>query len=356
MRTTGAIITDEIGAALLLRCGGNPERAYGAKIAQLAEDRFGGAGCGVVAAAKQVLDILGESTALDNLGMIEAAFSGATGAAIFDGLVNSLVVEPFRTGDPTTGWVREVEVDNFKSNIRIRREQVEQLKLLARGETAEHLQPEFSTSETYNADRFARQFVVDAQDLADDDIHALSEPARLFGGASLALKRDLVFTAMLANADLSDSVALFHATHSNLNTSAALSESNLDAGISAMLNTQENSRPVDAIAKFLVVPPALLGLAHRLNRNMSLPLSVRSDTRLENGVTDPVSGTEYAGSATSWYLSAAAGPIEFGFIDSNRPRVTSWPLTRGAWGLGYGINFDVGVGVTGFNGIQKNTA
>jgi hypothetical protein len=126
--------------------------------------------------------------------------------------------------------------------------------------------------------------------------------------------------------------------------------------LAAMENLQENDLPVDATAKFLMVPPELGGLARRLNREMGLPLTVRTDTRLANGLVDPVTGTTYAGSATSWYLSAANGPIEFGFRESSRPTLRSRPLTQGQWGISYDVIFDVGAAAVGYQGIQKNTA
>ena len=357
MPSTLTRIMREIEAGLLLRAGINPEPHVGQDIANRADDRYTQVGLSVLEASREVLDICGlPSHNLDSASTIEAAFSGGGVGAIFDRVLNAAVVEPFRSGDSTLGWVTEVEVTDFKSNIRIRREQVEQMKLLPRGGTAEDLQVEFATSESYRAHRFARRFTVDAQDLLNDDVQALTEPGRLFGTASLRLKRDLVYSVLLANGALSDSVAMFHADHSNLLTGAALSAATLDAGIAAMENLQENSQSVDVSPRFLVVPPELRGLALRLNRDMVNPLVVRSDSRLSNGVVDPVDATTYAGSATSWYLSASSGPVEFGFIGSRLPTIRSEVLTQGAFGVSFGINFDVGSVASGFNGVQKSTA
>jgi hypothetical protein len=350
-------IISELKAGLLLRAGIDPVPAFGEANAQRAEDEFGAAGCSILEASKRILDIVGERRDQDHLGTIEAAFSGMTGDSIFSGVVNSVLLESFRTGDSTGGWVRSREVNDFRTNRRIRAKRVEQMTLLARGETAEHLQPDFADAETYEASRFARKFEVDAQDLLDDDVEALTVPARLFGDASLSLKKDLIYSRLLENAVLSDSVAVFDAaTHGNLNTSSALSEANLDSSIASMEVLRENDLPVDAIAKYLIVPPELAGLGRRLNREMGLPLTVRSDSRLSNGVVDPESGVAFAGSATSWYLSAANGPLEFGFRGSNRPTLRTYSLGPGQWGIGYDVNFDIGAALVGHLGLQKNVA
>jgi len=123
-----------------------------------------------------------------------------------------------------------------------------------------------------------------------------------------------------------------------------------------MESLTQNGQSVDARPRYLVVPSELRGLALRLNRDMNNPLIVRSDSKLSNGVTDPVDGTVYAGSATSWYLSATAAPVEFGYLETRLPRIRSANLTQGAWGINFDIIFDVGSAAVGFNGIQANQA
>jgi len=354
MTQTGIIA--ELRAGLYLRAGLNAELIFGATNCQRAEDRFGPTGCGVVEAAREILTICGERGGLDSRGAIEAAFSGSTGESIFGNVVEAAMLEPFKSDDSTLGWVFEREVLNFKTNERIRRKRVEQLQPLARGQAAEHHQPEFGDAETYRAHRFAKKFQVDSQDLVTHDLAAITDPARMFGEAALALKKDLIYSKLLENANLVDGVAAFDSTRGNLNTTTALTESNLDASLAAMEVLQENDLPVDAIAKYLICPPELAGLARRLNRTMNNLLTVRSDSRLSNGVADPLDGTVFAGSATSWYLAAADGPLEFGFRGSNRPTLRSYVLGQGKWGIGWDIVYDIGAALVGHHGIQKNAA
>ena len=354
MTQTG--IVAELKAGLYLHAGLNAERVFGATNCQRAEDRFGPTGCGVVEAAREILTICGERGGLDSRGAIEAAFSGSTGESIFGNVVEAAMLEPFKSGDSTLGWVLEREILNFKTNERIRRKRVEQLQSLPRGQTAEHHQPEFGDAETYRAHRFAKTFQVDSQDLVTHDLSAITDPARMFGEAALSLKKDLVYSKLLENANLVDGVAAFDSTRGNLNTTTALSEANLDASLASMELLRENDLPVDALAKYLVCPPELGGLARRLNREMGNPLTVRSDSRLSNGVVDPLNGTVFAGSATTWYLSAADGPLEFGYISSNRPTLRSYTLDKGQWGVGWDVVFDVGAAMVGHLGLQKNTA
>jgi hypothetical protein len=130
--------------------------------------------------------------------------------------------------------------------------------------------------------------------------------------------------------------------------------------MASMRNQQENSVPLDLDPRFLILPPALEGLGKRLVRDMDTGngrMFVRVASRLEIGVVDPTDQTDYAGSASTWYLAASGAPvIEFGYRETNRPTVQSYDLGRGQWGRGWRINWDVGAKSLDFRGIQKNTA
>lgn len=125
----------------------------------------------------------------------------------------------------------------------------------------------------------------------------------------------------------------------------------------------ENSRPLDLVGTYVIVPPELFGPARRLAHELHIPgdvfnIEVRSEARLTAGVTDPVDGTSHAGSATTWYLAAGDAPtIEFGFIDSNRPTVRSFELKSGGrWGMGFDVVWDVGAKALDYRGLHKSTA
>jgi hypothetical protein len=90
------------------------------------------------------------------------------------------------------------------------------------------------------------------------------------------------------------------------------------------------------------------------------PLPSQAEPRLSNGVTDPTDGTAITGSTTDWYTASAgesAPQIEFGYIDSNRPSVSSWQVSPDKdWGCGYSVKWDVGVKTLDHHGLTKNEA
>lgn len=331
--------------------------------ANLAEDRYGARGLDLRAAAMEIIATNGMPDPQNWPDRIQAAYSSANGTAIFAGLVNAALTAPFRTSrDTTRGWIIEKNVSNFKPNRRMRLRQSNRFEERPRGGKADHMRLDDTMAETYRVKEFAKQFVVDETDLADDDVEALTTPAGQLGEMALALKLDLIYTVLLANESLADGTALFHADHSNFTTGSSLNESNLDSGMAAIEKQTENDVPLDTPARYLIVPPSEKGNARRLARNMGLTdganLTVRSEPRLELGVTDPVSKTVYAGATGDWFLSSGEGAptIEFGYIDDKAPRADMWQLKEGQWGVGVAAKWRVGAKALAHHALRKHEA
>lgn len=350
-------------AAAFERAGIDPSRVFGETIANAAADLFGHGGGSIAAMCEHVLDCEGLPRPQNTPALIEAAGSTATGQALFQGVIDVALTQPFRASrDTTRGWTSQRQVDNFRSQQRPRIRHGERLSHLSRGQSADVSALHVQDAESYTASRFAKQFSVSEQDLVDDDTDALITPALALGLAARDLRNDLVYKILLENAAMADSIALFHADHSNLNTSVALSATNLDAAIASMRTQTENGRPVDVTPSFILVPPALEGLAKRLVRDMTTAdddsLAVRSEPRLSAGIVDPIDDvTSHAGSTTTWFLAAADAPtIEVGFIDSPTPQARITPLEMGRWGLLVDVKFDIGAKALDWRGLQRNDA
>lgn len=307
------------------------------------------------------------------------AFSTAALSAIFTTNVNSQLLMAYEVAADTTGggWVRESDVADFKTNERARMVNGGSLDKLPRGSTANHAT--FSdVVETYKIARYAKKFEIDDQDIIDDSFGESKNfvPADL-GLAARQLRPDLVYAILMANAALADTVALFHATHANVLTTSALAIVTLGNGRSKMRLQTENGRNLNLLARFLIVPPTLENDANVLvksalivtgenstkpaqNPNSDSGVTVVSDARLENGVINPVDGESIAGSASTWFLAAAASAhtIEIGYRrGTNRvPQVRPYILTEGRWGLGWDVSMDIGGKALGHRGLLRGTA
>lgn len=333
------------------------------------------------------VDICRESVRLDGRDcpqnrrdIIRAAFSGSALTNIFTTNVNATLLATYmEAGDTTGGWTSSVDVADFKTNERPRLGKGPNLAKLPRGGEADHYSRSDSV-ESYKIARYAKQFVIDEQDMIDDALGAFADTPREMGLAAARLRPDLVYAILLRNAALgADSIALFHASHSNLNTTAALASAKLIAAIAALEKQRENGVNLNLKATHLIVPSDLKHTGAELINSSQILLgaddeSVRgnmntinaietltlvSDARLSNGVTDPVDGTSQSGSTSTWYLASSMGHnIEVGYLrgTGRAPQVRSFVLTQGQWGMGWDINMDIGAKALDYHGMQKNTA
>lgn len=334
-----------------------------------------------------------EPTEKGRKGWIRAAVSGASVTDIFTTSINAVMLQKLdEAEDSTTGWTRETDVQNFMTQDRIRLVKGAGLSLHKRGGTADDATRD-DGKESYKIYRYSQKFTLDEQDFIDDRFQALADMPNEMALAAARLRPDLVYAILLANGTLSTtSTALFSATQpgggdvsttqANLATGAALSSSTLQAAIAAMFNFRENGVGLNLHPTHLIVPAGLIGTAFNLLQGQNIaagagttnsgdinPLAaiqkkfgqieVVSDQRLTNGVTDPLTGTAYSGSATTWRMACNRVPtIEVAYLagTGRAPQVRQYVLDKGAWGLGWDVNLDVGAKALEWRGLYEARA
>lgn len=376
---------DLLSAGLMLRVGlpvYNPKASEGERKVQ---ERLADLGrkfrdMTLLDVCRAALTLDGKTVPHGRTDIIRAAVSTASLGTIFTTSINAQLMQSYTEApDTTSGWVREVDVSNFQSQERHSLGKTGALARLPRGGTAKHATIGDET-ETYAIARYANQFVIDDQDIVDDNLGALMDMPREMGFAAARLRPDLVYSILLANAALSDSVALFSvATHANL-TTAAFAKAALEAAITAMGKKTMDGVRLNIRPRFVIVPGDIEFEARTLltsgqiiitgstdtltgNRNViaDLGFELRVDGRLDaSGVTDPSTGTAYAGSATNWFLAAdpaVARTIEVGYLAGTGrvPQLRSFVLDKGTWGIGWDIKHDIGAKALDYRGLHKST-
>ncbi len=121
--------------------------------------------------------------------------------------------------------------------------------------------------ESYRVETYGRVVAVTRQVLINDDLDAFTRIPAMYGTAIATLESDVVWGIILANAAMSDSIALFHQNHGNLaNPATALSVTAIGAARAAMARqtgldkkTILNVRPA-----YLIVPASLELAAEQL--------------------------------------------------------------------------------------------
>ncbi|TWU66460.1 hypothetical protein [Crateriforma conspicua] len=329
--------------------------------------------------AREAIRLSGRQVPDDETDMIHRAMSTAALTAVFSTSVNMQILQAYLgIDDSTRGWCFEnMNVPNFMKQERGRLTKASGMKKLARG-GAEANPIEFSDeTEEYKIARYAGQFTLDEQDFIDDSFGAMSPHTTIeLGELAGELRPDLVYSILIGNPDMRDGKALFHADHGNLETGAALGESSLETARANMVLQVENGRSIRNSMRYLIVPESLDFTARRLinsseTRQASTTTAVgtsnphhkrfdvRSDPRLDNGVTDPDSGTFHAGSTTNWFGASArvTHGIEVGYRrgTGGAPRMETFVLTGARWGMGWKCNMDLGAKAIDWRGLHKST-
>ena len=332
---------------------------------------------------RAALQAEGRPVPSDRETMIERAFSVSSLGRIFGAVVYAEIVGEFQSyPDSTRTWCSETDWPDFRTNQPLGVEPGLGLRRHTRGSTAQHI--EFMDyGERYNLVRYTGQFTIDDQDIVDDTIGVGQVMPGLIGQTAAQLRPDLIYSILLQNANLSDGVALFSTAATRLNdiTSNALSIAGLGvveqrmAGFSTVSDDGQSLRALNLTAGILIVPRAQRQLG---KQTIGSPLIVsgnttaagntnphageyvlESDARLDNGVTDPRTGTFVAGSTSRYYVAEAtrSRTIQVGYLQGTgrAPVIRQQRLTvPGRWGVGWDVCMDLGAGVIDFRGMVRS--
>ena len=320
--------------------------------------------------------------------VFRTAVSGSSLASIFTTNFNAAFMSGYMDyTDTTTEWTHSEDVVNFLTREVATMGKFGALEKLGRGQTANDLDIN-DWKESYKIARYAGKFTLDEQDIINDRFGALEQQSPMDMGLSAAqLRPGLVYSEILNNAALdADGGNLFNATavttlggHANYGTTGtALDATPLQAGISAIASQRIKNRPLNLQPRFLIVPQALRWTAEVLLKSQQRIISSASggtynplenllvpivDDRLGvSGVVDPRTGNVVAGSATNWLLACRPGDqgaktIMVGYLagSGRAPKIRSYVLDRGQWGIGWDIAMDIGVKALDFRAMYFAT-
>jgi phage major head subunit gpT-like protein len=184
-------------------------------------------------------------------------------------------------------------------------------KLLEVGELGEFTRGKLTeNAEKYALKTYGRVLSISRQAIVNDDMDALSRIPQMMGTAAAALVADLVYAILTDNAALSDSVALFHATHANLGT-GAISVASLSAMRAAMrVQTGPNALILNVTPAYIIVPAAIETTALQFLRAEINPNAASSANPFRGTIDVIVEPRLDAASATVWYASAMPSQMD----------------------------------------------
>ncbi|MCA3584652.1 MAG: peptidase U37 [Methylocystis sp.] len=215
--------------------------------------------------------------------------------------------------------------------------------------------------ESYRVETYGRVVAVTRQVLINDDLDAFTRIPAMYGTAIATLESDVVWGIILANAAMSDSIALFHQNHGNLaNPATALSVTAIGAARAAMARqtgldkkTILNVRPA-----YLIVPASLELAAEQLVAQNLVPAQTGSVVPSSIRTLTPIAEPRLdAASLTAWYLAANPAQIdtiEYAYLEGQQG---AYIETRNGFdvdGVEIKCRLDFGAKAIDWRGLYRN--
>ena len=211
--------------------------------------------------------------------------------------------------------------------------------------------------ETYAIASYGKIVALTRQTLINDDLSAFTRLPEMFGRAAADLESDTVWGIITANAALADSIALFHASHGNLPSGAAISVAQLGVCRAAMrVQTGLDGRKINVTPRYLLVPAALETIAQQFT-SQAYAASASSSINPFAGALQVLAEPRLdTASTTAWYMAADPAQIdtiEYAYLEGNQGVYLE---TKDGWeidGVEFKARLDFGAKAIDFRGLVK---
>jgi hypothetical protein len=257
-------------------------------------------------------------------------------------------------------FTRSVTVRDFKQVSRIQFGDAPDLELVPENAAFPHGSIG-EAAEKYQIATYGKIVAYSRQALINDDLSAFDRTAELMGRAARDLESDLIWDAVIANAAMADSIALFHASHGNLSGAAAdPSITTMSAVRSAMrLQVGLGGRLLNIGPSWIWVPAALETTAEQLiapvrasEQDFTNPFASGGRTPLSLIVEPRLD----ADSTAHWYASATLEQIdmyELARLEGQEGPMVESRVGFDVDGMEIKIRHDVGQKAIDYRGMYK---
>ncbi len=166
--------------------------------------------------------------------------------------------------------------------------------------------------EVYAVITYGRIITLTRQAIINDDLNAFDRLPRAFAGSARRLENYLVYQQLLSNPNLSDGVALFHATHGNLPAAAAISATSLGLARALMRKqTGKQAEKLNLAPRWLLAGPDKEQEAYQYTSSQFVPAKSADVNEFRAGgrtALEPVIDNEIDG--TKWFLAADNSDVD----------------------------------------------
>lgn len=196
--------------------------------------------------------------------------------------------------------------------------------------TNEHGEFKYGTlsdgAEKYSVVTYGRIVALTRQAIINDDLRGFDRLIQAFGNSASRLENRLVYSQLIDNPAMADTVALFHADHGNLGTAKLAGIDALGTARAAMRKqTGMQGEKLNVAPRYLIVPPELEQAAYQYTSSQFVPAKSADVNEFRAGgrtalepVVEPVLNDAASNGTTAWYLaadSAAIDTVEYCYLD-----------------------------------------
>lgn len=315
--------------------------------------------------ARASLSRAGASATGDKLAVVGRAFTHTTGdfSNLLASTANKAMLKGWMEAPETFGaWTSTGSLPDFKATSRVDIGAFPALSLIPEG--AEYTHATLSDrGETAQIATYGKLFSITRQAIINDDLTAFTRIPASMARAARRTVGNLVYAILTGNPTMGDSVALFHANHSNLDTGggSALSVTSLAAArVKMAKQTGQQAEPLNIQPAHLIVPVALRDtaaviLASEYNPDATNNLQAPNPVR---GMVDVIADPRLdANSATAWYLTAsptAFDAIEVLYLDGNDAPFLDQQAGWNVDGTEFKVRIDAGVKAWDYRTLYKS--
>lgn len=214
--------------------------------------------------------------------------------------------------------------------------------------------------EQYALATYGKVVAINRQTIINDDLGAFTRLPEMFGRAAADLQSDTVWGIITGNPVMGDGTTLFHATHGNLDgTAAAISIASLGNGRAGMRKQKGlNGRFINVMAKYLLVPAAVETVAEQYVSQTNVIYTKAADFNpFANKLQVIAEPRLDAASAISWYLAADPAQIdtiEYCFLEGQEGVYLESRLGFDVDGLELKARLDFAAKAIDWRGFWKN--
>lgn len=258
-----------------------------------------------------------------------------------------------------TRWARKGTLSDFRAATRVAvagnlaLQKVNEFGEFKRGKIID-------SGETIQLATYGKVVGVTRQAVINDDLDFLSRLPAMYGRAAADFESDTVYAILKANAAMSDSVALFHATHKNLGTAGVIGETALSEARKALrLQTDPagNNQPLNLVGKYILCGATKETEAQKNFQAVVIATKTADTNVFQNTYEIVVEPRLDAVNPLEWWLIADSSQIdtvEYSYLEGEDGLFTEQRMGFDVDGLEVKARLDFAAKAIDFRGMFKN--